>query len=128
MHPDKAEFVLFENRPYAEFVQALKHAHVVLDQIYSYTPATTALMAMAYGLNTVSGAEPDYYNFIGEHSNRPIINAPLTLDAITEQLESIALNPRAIASRGIASRQFVVKHNNKETVARRFLDFWMSKL
>lgn len=127
-YPDKAELVIVENRPYKEFVELLRSAHVVLDQIYSYTPATTALMAMAYGLNVVSGAEPDFYDFIGETDNRPIINAPLTLDALTDTLERILLNPGEIAPRGRASRSFAEKHNDVDVVASRFLSFWRSRL
>lgn len=127
-HPDKAELVIVENRPYREFVQLLKDSHLVLDQIYSYTPATTALMAMAYGLNVVSGGEPEYYDFIGETENRPIINAPTELDPLTDAIERVVLNPREIAERGRRSREFVVKHNDAIVVARRFLDFWTEKL
>lgn len=123
-YPDRAELVIVENRPFAEFIQLLRSAHVVLDQIYSYTPATTALMAMAYGLNTVSGAEPEYYDFIGETANRPIINAPIELDALTGTLEQIVLNGKEIRSRGVSSRRFVEQHNDSTVVARRFLDAW----
>ncbi len=123
----RAELVIVENRPYAEFVELLKGAHVVLDQIYSYTPATTALMAMAYGLNAVSGAEPEFYDFIGEHDNRPVINAPIELDELTETLRRVVLDPESIAERGRRSREFVMKHNDVDVVARRFLDFWLSK-
>ncbi len=127
-YPDRAELVIVENRPYREFVELLRSAHVVLDQIYSYTPATTALMAMAYGLNVVSGAEPEYYDFIGEQVNRPIINAPIDLDALTMTIEDIVLHPELIPERGRRSRDFVVKHNDATVVARRFLDFWTSRL
>lgn len=125
-YPDKAELTIVENRPFGEFITLLKDSHVVLDQIYSYTPATTALMAMAYGLNVVSGGEDDFYNFIGEHSNRPIINAPLTVEALTDTLEQIVLNPDRIAERGRRSRQFVERHNDCNVIAQRYLDFWTS--
>ena len=127
-HPGQAELVLVENRPFNEFVNLLRGAHVVLDQIYSYTPATTALMAMAYGLNVVSGGEPDYYNFIGEHDNRPIINAPIHLDALVETLDNVVTHPELLAERGRRSREFVEKHNECVTVARRHLDFWTKRL
>jgi len=127
-HPDKAELVIVENRTFGEFSELLRSAHVVLDQIYSYTPATTALMAMAYGLNVVSGAEPEYYDFIGEKNNRPIINAPIELDPLTDTLEQIVLHPELIRERGLRSREFVVKHNRCELVAQRFLNFWTKKL
>lgn len=126
--PDRAELEIVENVPYAEFVGRLRNAHVVLDQIYSYTPATTALMAMAYGLNTVSGGEPEYYDFIGEHANRPVINAPTELEELTETLRSVVTHSEEIPERGRRSREFVLKHNDTEVVARRFLDFWLSKL
>lgn len=123
-YPDRAELVIVENRPFGEFIELLKSAHVVLDQIYSYTPATTALMAMAYGLNVVSGAEPEFYDFIGEHTNRPIINAPIDPEPLFATLEQIVLNPQQIRERGARSREFVMKHNDSRVVARRFLDFW----
>lgn len=126
--PDAAQLEIVENLPFEQFVKRLAGAHVVLDQIYSYTPATTALMAMALGLNAVSGAEPEYYDFIGEHENRPIINAPVTPDTLTDTLRSIVLNRNDIAARGAESRRFVEKHNSAEVVAKRFLDFWLSKL
>ena len=127
-HPGRAELVIVENRPFDEFVTMLRGAHIVLDQIYSYTPATTALMAMAYGLNVVSGGEDDYYDFIGEHDNSPIINAPTDLDALTDTIERIVLDPGAIAQRGRQSRLFVERHNDCTTVARRYLDFWTSRI
>lgn len=127
-YPDRAELVIVENRPYNEFCDLLRSAHIVLDQIYSYTPATTALLAMSYGLNVVSGAEPEYYDFIGESANRPIINAPVEFEPLTAALEQLVLHPEDIRSRGRASREFVVKHNDVDIVARRFLDFWNSRI
>lgn len=123
-NPSRAELIIVENRPYNEFIELLKSADVVLDQIYSYTPATTALMAMAYGKPVVSGGEPEFYEFIGEHENRPIINAPIDLDRLTTTLEEILKNPEQLRERGRRSRDFVVKHNDSRVVARRFLDFW----
>ncbi len=123
-YPDKAELVIVENRPFSEFTELLRSAHVVLDQIYSYTPATTALMAMAYGLNVVSGGEPEYYDFIGETENRPIINAPIEIEPLTAAIEDIVLHPEKIRERGRRSREFVEKHNDSRIVARHFLDFW----
>lgn len=123
-YPRRAELVIVENRPYAEFTELLRSAHVVLDQIYSYTPATTALMAMAYGLNVVSGGEPQFYDFIGESHNRPVINAPIDLEPLTAVLENVVLHPEKIRERGLRSREFIVKHNDSRVVAQRFLDFW----
>lgn len=126
-HPDSVAFELVENLPFKEFVKRLGSADLVLDQIYSYTPATTALMAMSMGLPVVSGGEPEYYDYIGENENRPILNAPLEPDALEALLEEAVSGHAALWERGEASRRFAVKHNDSRVVARRFLDFWLSK-
>lgn len=127
-HPDRAELVIVENRPYREYIELLRSAHIVLDQIYSYTPAINALLAMAYGLNVVSGGEPEYYDFIGERDNRPVINAVPELEGLTSILEAAVLDRSMIAERGRRSREFVERHNDCDIVARRFLSFWESRL
>lgn len=123
-----AKLEIVENVPFNEFTRRLRAADIVLDQIYSYTPATTALMAMAYGLPTVSGGEPEFYDFIGETVNRPIINAPIEPDALTTTIQQAVDQPEALVDRGRKSREFVIKHNDCEVVAKRFLDFWTSRL
>ena len=127
-HPGRVALEIVENVPFDEFKKRLRTSHIVLDQIYSYTPATTALMAMAYGIPAVTGAEPEYYEFIGEYDNRPIVNAPLSVPELTGVLEDIVAHPEQIAPRGKNSREFVVKHNDAKVVAARFLNFWMSRL
>lgn len=126
--PGRCELRIVENLPYDEYVKVFCSSHVVLDQVYSYTPATNALIAMARGLNVVSGGEPEFYDFIGEKANRPIINAPTDLDELTEALADVVGHPELIAERGRRSREFVVKHNAAEVVAQRYLNFWASKL
>ena len=63
-YPDKVELFIAENLPYEVFLEELKKSDIILDQVYSYTPATTALLSMALGKTVVSGGEPEYYNFI----------------------------------------------------------------
>lgn len=126
-NPGLASLEIVENVPFAQFIKNLEEADVVLDQIYSYTPATTALMAMAMGTATVSGGEEDFYNFIGEYENRPVVNAPLTVAELENTLEGLLQQSHTLAERGRASRRFVLKHNEAGVVARRFLDFWLSK-
>lgn len=127
-NPRHAELVIVENKPYREYLELLRGAHVVLDQIYSYSPATNALLAMAYGLNAVSGGEAAFYDFIGERHNRPVINAPTDYNALVDTLQHIVDTRHDIAARGRASRDFVVKHNDTDIVAARAMQFWTSRL
>ncbi|MGM9853054.1 MAG: glycosyltransferase [Muribaculaceae bacterium] len=119
---------IVENLPFSQYIGTMTDSHILLDQIYSYTPATNALMAMARGLNVVTGGEEDYYRFIGETENRPIINAPIDVDELTETLREACADTVEIARRGAASRAFVEKHNAADVVARRYLDFWTKRL
>lgn len=123
-HPDKAELVLLENVPRKQYFEIMRSCHVLLDQIYSYTPATMALEAMASGLTTISGAEPDFYDFIGEKENFPIINAPYELETLEKCIEEVVLHPDRLQENSIKGRAFVEKHNSMEVVAAKFLNFW----
>lgn len=128
-HCKTAELVIVENRPYNEYIELLRSAHLVLDQLYSYSPATNAMLAMAMGINVVSGGENLFYDFIGESENRPIINvSPDDYHGIVHAIEEIVRHPETIAGRGRRSRDFVVKHNDVDIVARRALNFWTSHL
>lgn len=124
-YPDKCQLVAVENVPYNEYVQMLSSSHVILDQLYSYTPATNALLAMTRGVVAVSGAEPEYYDLIGEHDNQPIINvSPLIEGDIDAKLEWIVKNKNLLPDLSRRNREFVEKHNEAHVVARRYLDFW----
>lgn len=126
--PRDVEFKLVENLPFNEFKTMLNDSHIVLDQVYSYTPATTALMAMAIGHVTVSGAEPEYYDFIGAGDNRPIVNAPLDVDELTRVLLALVDDRDRIAHMSRRSREFLLKHNASDLVADRFIHAWLSKI
>ncbi len=127
-HPGKAELVIVENRPYAEYLGLLESSHIVLDQIYSYTPATNALLAMAMGKAAVSGGDERFYSFIGEERLRPVLHVEPDYESVERAIEQAVLHPDKLRERGRAGREFVEKHNDSLVVARRFLDFWTSRL
>ena len=121
--PGAARLTIVENRPYDEYLTLMRSAHLVVDQAYSYTPATNALLAMAHGIPVVSGAEPPFYHFLND-VEQPIINSPIDVDSMTTLFIHILDNPAMLAPLGAASRRFVLRHNAATTVARRFLTFW----
>ena len=122
--PNQCELTVVESVPYNEYVDMCRQSHVILDQLYSYTPATNALLAMARGLVAVSGAEPEYYDLIDEHDNQPIINvSPLIEGDIDAKLEWIVKNKNLLPDLSRRSREFVEKHNEAHVVARRHIEF-----
>ena len=124
-YPELCEMEVVENLPYAEYTRRMRASHVLLDQLYSYTPATNALIAMAQGLVAVSGAEPEYYDLIGESTLHPIVNVtPYSDDDIDRQLESIIQQKSRLPQWSRESREFVVRNNAAQVVAERHLHFW----
>lgn len=112
--------------PYPQFVKHLEQSDAVVDQLYSYTPATTALLAMAMGKTVVTGAEADFESFIGD--TVPAINPdPEHPERLAAALAA-ALTPEAITVRAAEARQFVVRHNDTRVVANRFINFWNTRL
>ena len=123
----KVKLLTPPNVPYADFLKLLAGADIVSDQLYSFTPATTALLAMAMNKLTVSGAEPEFYNFIGEERLRPIVNIdPQNPDAARTELAALLRDPEELARRRLQGRPFVEKHNAAPIVAARFLTAWNS--
>ncbi len=127
-YPNRCRLDIIENLPYDEYLTRMRNAHIVMDQLYSYTPATNALLAMAMGLNTLSGGEDDYFKFINENELRPIINAIPNEDLLFETLNNVVLHPEMIKARSYEGRKFVEKHNDSKVVAQRFIDFWEQKI
>ncbi len=127
-HPDKCTVEVVSGLPYNDFVNRMRHAHVVLDQLYSYTPATTALLAMANGIPVLSGGEEKFYDFIGEKELRPIYNALPDDEALERTIEHIVMHPEELHRRSVESRLFVERHNNTDLVAKRFMELWQSKM
>lgn len=128
-YPTRCELTVVESVPYDEYIKMLCSSHVLLDQLYSYTPATNALLAMARGLVAVSGAEPEFYDLIDEHDNQPIINvSPLIEGDIDAKLEWLVQNKNEIPNLSRLSQEFVVKHNDAHVVAQRHIDFYKKLL
>ena len=127
-YPDKVVYQEVIDVPLNEYTRMQAQAHIMLDQAYSYTPATNALAAMAMGLTAVSGAEPDYYDFIGERDNHPIANALPSVEANEALLIRLISDPMALQEVAEANRRFVEEHHDCEKVAAKFLEFWRSRL
>jgi len=128
-YPAITELDVVENLPYEEYTRRMRESHVIVDQLYSYTPATNALIGMAQGLVAVSGAEPEFYDFIDERANQPIINvSPLVEGDIDHKLSWLVEHRDQLPQMARASRAFVEKHNAAPVVAQRYLDFWSALL
>lgn len=122
--PGLCEAVIVENRPLNEYLDLLSRSHIVLDQLYAYSPATNALQAMALGKIAATGAQPEYYDYIGEKDNGAII--PLTPFDYSwmDSLRNLIMNPDQLRSAAAEGRRIVETHHDVRSIAPLYLDFW----
>ena len=76
-----------EGIPFEQYVSMMQESDVILDQLYSYTPAMNALEAMSHGLVVVGGGEPENYEILHETELHPIINVLPTYESVYHELE-----------------------------------------
>lgn len=109
---------------YKDYLRKIQNSHIVLDQLYAYSPATNALDTMALGRVSGSGAQPEYYDFIGEEKLRPIIPlSPLDPD-LKGTLRRFVGNPEELRRMAREGRELVEKYNDVRVVAPKFLSQW----
>lgn len=119
------ELLTPENMPLEQFIDTLSTADIVSDQLYSYTPATTALMAMAMGVVPITGGDEEYYSFINEHTSRPIFNPdPNDIEGTYQRLKTFVSDRVALRAMSAAAPAFIHRHNDVSLVAQRFESFW----
>lgn len=123
-YPDKCEIKKVVSIPYEEYVKTMNDSDVLLNQLYSYSPAMNALTAMAGGLVVVGGGEPEIYDILNEKQLSPIVNVLPTEEDIFLKLENIIQNKEKLPEMSKQSRIFVEKHHDYRKVAQKYIDFW----
>ncbi len=128
-YTDRMEIVRVESVPFATYQDLMNHSDVLLDQLYSYTPAMNGLLAMAKGLVLVGGGEPEQYDLLGERELRPIINVLPDEEDVYRKLESeLLLQPERLAELSRQSVEYIRRHHDCVKVAQQYVDFWQRAL
>ncbi len=126
--PDKISVEAVGGLSLNDYLDKIRHSHVVIDQLYAYSPATNALQTMALGRIAASGGEPEYYSYINEPDRRPIIPlSPLDPD-IKETLRRYLLDRNLMEKMSAQGRFIVERENDSRIVARRFIEKWEKTL
>jgi len=123
-YPDRLRIKKAEGIPFHEYQQLMDTSDVILDQLYSYTPAMNALMAMSKGIVVIGGGEPENYAILGEDELRPIINVKPTYESVIQELEQLTLHPERIPDLKRQSIEYIHRHHDYIKVARQYQDFY----
>lgn len=119
-HPTLCEIVKAESVPYEQYKHMMDSSDVILDQLYSYTPAMNALLAMAKGLIVIGGGEPENYEILGEDELRPIINVLPDEDDCYKKMEQLVLHPETVPILRAQSIEYIRRHHDHIKVARQY--------
>ena len=119
-YPDRLTIIKAEGLPFAEYQRLLDGSDAIMDQLYSYTPAMNALLAMSKGIIVIGGGEEENYEILGERELRPIINVQPTYESVRYELEQLVLHPERIALLKQQSQEYVRRHHDYMKVARRY--------
>lgn len=125
-YPDRVELQIAEGVPFSKYQKLMDSSDVILDQLYSYTPAMNALLAMSKGIVCVGGGEPENYEIIDEHKLRPIVNVQPNYESVYYELEQLVLHPEQLQELKRQSVEYIHKHHDYIKVARQYEQFYMS--
>jgi hypothetical protein len=127
-YPEKAELAIVNGVPFEQYQKMVEDSDLILDQLYSYTPAMNALMAMSKGVVNVGGGEEENYQILDETELRPIINVLPTYESCYSELEHIILHPEKLASLKQQSIEYIHRHHDYIKVARQYEQLYLSLL
>lgn len=124
--PGKCRVTTVSDLPLKEYLRRMKESHIVIDQLYSYSPGTNGFQAMALGRVAATGAQPEFYRYIGEPDRGAIIPlSPLkSMDEWKEEFRKLILDPSPLQSMADEGRRIVETHNDVRIVTDKFESHW----
>ena len=126
-YPSECEILKAESVPFDQYSRMINDCDILLDQLYGYSPAMNALLAMSKGKIVVGGAEPECYEILGEHTLRPMVNVTPSEEDVYKKLEWIVKNRDKVAAMQRESIEYIEKHHTPVKVAIKYLEFWSKK-
>lgn len=123
-YPDRLEIIKAEGVPFNVYQHLMDTSDAMMDQLYSYTPAMNALLAMSKGIVVIGGGEPENYDILGEDELRPIINVQPSYDSVCQQVEQLILHLDRLSDLKRQSIAYVHRHHNYLAVAQKYIDLY----
>ena len=122
----RMKLTIAEGLPFSKYQQRLEGSDAILDQLYSYTPSMNPLMAMSKGVICIGGGEPENYEILNETELRPIINVQPSYESVYHEMEQLILHPERITELKRQSIEYVRRHHDYLSVARRYEQLYLS--
>ena len=120
-YPEKVIIFRTENVSYTDYINSYNKAHIVLDQVYSYSQGYNALESMAKGKLVFSGAEKEWLEYFNVEADTLLINAKPDIDYLVEKLDYFIQHPEKIVEIATNARAFVEKQHQDKAIALKYL-------
>lgn len=118
-------FTISQHLPYNDYVRVMNEAHVLIDQVNSYSYGVNALVGLSKGKIVLSGAEPEALQFMGVHPDEcPLLNIRPSVDDVYNKLVSIYEQRHSIVENSHRSIEFVKKHHDPIMIAGKYVDLY----
>lgn len=127
-YPDRVELKIANGVPFNKYQYMMDSSDIILDQLYSYTPAMNALLAMSKGIVVCGGGEPENYEILHENILRPIINVQPTLESCYHELEHYVIHPECIPQMKKDSIEYIRRHHDYIKVAKEYIKVYENKI
>lgn len=118
------DFQIIEGLPYADYLEAVQSADIMIDQVFTQSPGIAALENLAMGKIVFSGNGPDGQAYFPFGAKSPIIDAAPDPARLADSLFEVLKAQHEFPLRAEAGRAFVAQHHDHVAVARAFLDLW----
>lgn len=126
-YPDEIEIVTVKNVSNKQYVETLKAANVLIDQVNSYDLGMGALQGLALGKIVLTGAEPDA-NYEKGLDSVPYFNALPDVEKLCSTIQFLIENKNEIPKMGYESRQFVEKFHGHVKIAQQYTEVWSNTI
>lgn len=136
-YPERVELQVANGVPFRQYQNMMNMSDCLLDQLYGYTPAMNALLAMSKGIVVIGGGEPENYSILDEKELSPIINVrpvpnpqsgdvdyELSVESCYLQLEKLVLNPEQLHLLKAQSREYIRRYHDVDKVVKKYEQFY----
>lgn len=127
-YPERIMLRIANGVPFNEYQHMMDSSDIILDQLYAYTPAMNALLAMSKGIIVCGGGEEENYDILNEKELRPIINVQPTYESCFAELENIILHPEVIPEMKRQSVEYIRRHHDHIKVTQKYIDLYQRLL
>ena len=124
-YPNDVEIVINPRMPYAEYVQVMRRANVIVDQCCGNGNGMNALISMAQGKVVMAGNDPNERPGI-DCDFCPTVHIAPNVDQIYSQMEFVLENRDKIEQWGYESRKYVETYHECKMIAQKYVDAWKS--